>query len=54
MGVAVMIDSGADQAQIQDAAAKVPKGKLDFSSLSSSLFEQGMAAQEEQGSKLHV
>ena len=54
MGVAVMIDSGVDQAQIQDAAAKVPKGKLDFSSLSSSLFEQGMAAQEEQGSKLHV
>ena len=54
MGVAVMIDSGADQAQIQDAAAKVPNGKLDFSSLSSSLFEQGMAAQEEQGSKLHV
>ncbi len=28
MGVAVMIDSGADQAKIQDAAAKVPKGKL--------------------------
>ena len=54
MGVAVMIDSGADQVKIQDAAAKVPKGKLDFSSLSASLFEQGMAAQDEQGNKLHV
>lgn len=54
MGVAVMIDSGADQAKIQEAAAKVPKGKFDFSSLSASFFEQGMAAQEEQGNKLHV
>lgn len=54
MGVAVMIDSGTDQAQLKDAAAKIPKGKLDFSSLSASLFEKGMAEQEEQGRKLHV